>query len=429
VRFSITKFDSIDLLIFIFKLAVLSILISILFCYYLLSKVSKIKSIIKNKVRGNIYVIVFINIFYIYISFRILVWISKISLEPINEILLGNFQNVNLALLLINFTISYVFIYIFITSLNNFLFRYFDVPNSISIRNNVIVFNILVIILFFSIHMAKYLSIVMGYIGRIYFNYHINLNDYLINILLSLFSQKMISTPNIPITPSTSEIAFLFKIISIIIIFSLYIIYILIKYPFKLNRIIKNTIIKIDKKLSKKNKTHKIKKGFFSNQSKARHFYKYYLLFDFSIMIIYSILITYYLVKQTLFNDKSFILVIFQNYLSIFIFVSILKILGAKSREVQMLHKFKVSDFINKDFLRLYYDYLLNYLSIGSSLMFTIAATSSYDILKNYENIIVPKEYQTIQVMILLFISSYISLIFAKITQESWVKKIEEGEI
>jgi hypothetical protein len=140
-------------------------------------------------------------------------------------------------------------------------------------------------------------------------------------------------------------------------------------------------------------------------------------------------IITYSLVKQTLFNDKSFILLIFKNYFLFLIFISLLKLIGKIARDVQMLHGFRLTEFLNKRFLLAYYDHLLNYLSIGISLIFTIFATISYDVLKYYENISVPKEYQTIQVMILLFISSYISLIFSKTTQESMVKKIKNGEI
>jgi len=94
--------------------------------------------------------------------------------------------------------------------------------------------------------------------------------------------------------------------------------------------------------------------------------------------------------------------------------------------EAEKIHKYHITDFINKNILYEYINYVLIYISIIISLQITIFVRDVYKIPLKYGGILAPESIQVIQLSFFLITSGYILLKMSKKFEEKIIKAIED---
>ncbi len=153
--------------------------------------------------------------------------------------------------------------------------------------------------------------------------------------------------------------------------------------------------------------------------------YLYYMLLLWSSLLV-SLFITYMLVRDSMFGKNTF--KIFMNKYDYYIGASLIfwVLLSWILEEIEKIHKYHVTDFINKNILYEYINYVLIYTSMIISLEIAIFVRDVYQIPLKYGGILAPESIQVINSCFFLIASGYILLKLSKKFEEKIIKAIED---
>ena len=346
--------------------------------------------------------------------------------EQINNTLLG-ITALDLESLIIGIAItSGLFVY-YMISRNVIFFKNSNLEYNIDIKSNIIIFLISIFLLINGVYFAKFLAIFIAYLP---IEITDPLLDPLLDEMLSLFytSSGGISFYN---SVAIDMVVFIyFLIISIFfteIIYRIFLNYTIKKHSAELkmdfDQITSNSIVEPlrcnGQKIIKKIFLKKLKSSNF-----RKHFSYFYYFFLFLTPLIFSFIITYLLISDTIFGRNTFINFTLKYYRVTIIYFIFLYVLGGVFVEVQNIHKYVVTDFINKNILYEYIMYIFVYLSITTSCLITISLRNVYQISEKYGEL-APEIIQVCNYGFFLYISAYVLLKLSKKIEEGFIKAIE----
>ena len=213
-------------------------------------------------------------------------------------------------------------------------------------------------------------------------------------------------------------------IIFSILIYFLFIFYIIKKNNMKINPV---KLLNMKNRNKKENRPNRIIRIIFKNYLFAQYFYRLYSYKFLLTGTISSLILTYYLVNDSIFNNNSFIYFPYKYNFILFTYFLFVKIFDWIINEMNKIHEFEITNFIDTNSFYKYISFLLIYLSIGSSLLITITSRNVYYILEKYGAIIVPQNIQTVHYMILFYGTAIITLYVSKKINVFVSKKLEVG--
>ncbi len=350
--------------------------------------------------------------------------LARFVSKQINNYLL-NIATLDLELLIIRLFLTSFLLIFFINSLNSLVFKKFKLKYNIDVKTNIGIFLFSVFLFVNGVYFVVYLATASFY-------FPLEISDPFFSKMDELYKVSMgvsIFDPNI----SNVTIFFLFLLFSLIFVILLYL---LLLYYF-----LKRDSIKIkwksDQKMSNNYdgpfgiKGQKIIKRIFSkqlrNQKFTTNYSRFYYFFIFFTAQILSLAYLYILVKDSTFGNKIFNINLFEyQYVIGGYFTSIL-ILSGIFYEVQKIHKFHVTDFINKNILLKDVEFASYYYPIVTSCLITIFIRDIYQISEKYGGLIAPESIKTFQLIVFFLISEYILSIALKRFKDIVIKGIEEG--
>jgi len=398
------------------------------FFVFMLLNSNKVKKIVRNKVREDIRVNLdfrkLLNKGLMALTLIISILFAINLSEQINDILLGNITNLDSRWLLANSIITCFSFYYFIKFLNKECFKYFNVPEDIILKNNISLFLTLILFIM-AVYYSKYIAIILTYAPPKFFYYTLS---YIYSSLSPIIPNgNELLSQYYPILFQTTDdtVKGMYITLLIILPFLIYLLYLKMKYPSKINTILLKKLNETSSP-TRQTEVNKTIKKIFSNNKNVKYFLRIQIFFNIIIPFIYSLILTYFLVKSATFNDNSFIFFTINSYWIFFGMVSIMYPLARISQEIQKIHKYKISDYINIKLFKIYLVDMSVYLSIGTSLLITIGAMNAFKILENYGKIIVLQEYQIINLMILLYVSSYFLLHLSRKFEETISEELEK---
>ena len=315
--------------------------------------------------------------------------------EKINDILLGNFTNLNFSSFILLFLTSISFGF-FIQNFHEILSGYFNL-NTIKIDlkiTSIFVFAYIIIV-----YLTKYLSIV--------FFYSISYDP--TNELFLSFMESFVTEPEMLIKIGAFVITVIFTIV-IYIFFIIYIYIIYFSFLQKLEKYFKNGY-----NFKQETKSQKLIRKLFSKQLQNDKFIKLINYIYYSYYLIGSIIIGIYLLwflsQDSFFGTNTYIrnFVIgnpfeLSKYL-ILLFIFVFLILKDIFEVCQKKKKYTLTNFIDVGYIKIYFKFVMIYTSIAVTSLVYISLKNIYYILEKDGNIIVTKNIQIIEYLVLIFVS------------------------
>lgn len=363
----------------------------------------------------------------------ILFFLGRSASEQINNFLLGA-TALDWTLFIITILIIFILLIYFLISLNTLIFKYFKLKYYVNIKNNIGIFILCTIFFINGVYLAKYIA---AYI--MYFNFEIP--DPLIEMINQQNLKFNLPSFNDPIAIKLS-IFLCFGFISIIFALVTYLIFLY--YTFKKHSFLycnfKSSLTELGLNFGRistnqidspfERKVKKIIRKLLStplqNPSFIKNFSYFYYMFPLLSSLLFSLVITYILVRDSMFEKNTFFIFIntYDYYIGAACIFFIL--LTWIFEEVEKIHKYHITDFVNKNILYEYINYALIYTSIIISLLITIFVRDVYKIPLKYGGIVAPESIQVIQLSFFLITSGYILLKLSKKFEEKIIKAIED---
>jgi len=327
-------------------------------------------------------------------------------------------------LFITSFIITLVLFIYFIISLNVLIFEYFGLEYDIDIKGNIGIFIICIFLFINGVYLSKYLAIASVY-------WHLEIPDPQFEVVVQqLYTLSGgISYYDPIIINITTFLSFLTISTGFtVIIYLIFLHYTLKKHPMKLWNFDQIASGRVHAPLGQAGQ--EIIRKVFSKPLKNPNFIKYFSYFNYMFPLcttfVFSLLVTYLLVGDSLFGKNTFMIFVLK-YQYVFIAYTIFWILiWGIFEEVQKIHKYKVTDFISKKIYTNIVNYTGVYLSITISCSIVIFTRNIYIILDKYSNVLVPESIQTVHLVILFVTSGYIILVLSKKLGEVFIKEIEE---
>lgn len=366
-------------------------------------KYNKNREIIKENIILKFkFIRICVKLLFVFFSFSFSFYYGMLLSEKINDILLGNFTILNFGSFILLFLTSISFGF-FIKNFHELISGYFNL-NKIKIDlkiTSIFVFAYIIIV-----YLTKYLSIV--------FFYSINYDP--TNELFLSFMESFVTEPEMLIKIEAFVIFLLFFITTVIftiVIYTFFIIYnYIIYFSFlqKLEKIRKNEEI-----FKHETKSQKLIRKLFSKQLQNDKFIKLINYIYYSYYLIGSIIIGIYLLwflsQDSFFGTNTYI----RNFVIgnpfelpmylILLFIFVFLILNSIFEVCQKKKKYTLTDFIDVRYLKIYFKFVMIYTNIAVASLVYISLKNIYYILEKDGNIIVTKNIQIIEYLVLISVS------------------------
>jgi len=343
-----------------------------------------------------------IKLLFIFFSFCFSFYCGMLLSEKINDILLGNFTSLNFGSFILLFLTSISF-GLFIQTFHEIISGFFNL-NKIIIDlkiTSIFVFSYIIIV-----YLTKYLSIV--------FFYSINY-DPTSELFLS-FMDSFVTEPEMLIKIDAFVIFVLFFITTVIFtifIYTFFIIYNYIIYFSFLQKIEKS--LKNEEIFKHETKSQKLIRKLFSKQLQNDKiiklinyiYYSYYLIGS----IIIGIYVLWFLSQDSFFGTNTYIrnFVIGNPFeLSMYLiplFILVFLILNDIFNVCQKKNKYALTDFIDVRYIKIYFKFVMIYTNIAVASLVYISLKNIYYILEKNGDIIVTKNIQIIEYLVLISVS------------------------
>lgn len=342
------------------------------------------------------------KLLFIFLIFCFSFYYGMLLSEKINDILLGNFINLNFGSFILLFLTSISFGF-FIQNFHEIISEYFNL-NTIKIDLKItliFVFSYIIIV-----YLTKYLSIVFFYSINYYPTYE-----------LFLFSmESFVTEPEMLIKIDAFVIFLLFfinTVIFTIVIYTFFIIYnYIIHFSFlqKLEKILKNEEV-----FKHETKSQKLIRKLFSKQLQNDKFIKLINYIYYSYYLIGSTIIGIYLLwflsQDSFFGTNTYI----RNFVigntfelpmyPILLFIFVLLILNAIFKVCQKKNKYILTDFVDVRYIKIYFKFVMIYTNFAVASLVIISLKNIYYILEKDGNIIVTKYIQNIEYLVIISVS------------------------
>ena len=343
--------------------------------------------------------------------------------EQVNDVLLGSIA-LDLGLFFVFVVITSILYIYFMLSLNVIIFKYLNLDYKVDNKGNTGIFLIIIFLFINGVYFAKYVATAIVYLPS-------EIPDPLFNEMLQQLC--MLSGGISYYDPIIINIMIFFFFLIISVIFAIVIYLIFLYYTFKKH----SPEFKLYPDQTAVGHVHeplgyrgqKIIRKLFSKFLKNYNFGKcisyFYYMFWFCTPLILSLVVTYFVVSDSMFDKNTFIIFALKYQYIVGAYCIFGLVLSGIFEEFQKLHKYQVTDFISKKILYEYIKYSFVYISIITSCLITFHIKNIYQISEKYHNLFAPECIQVVHSIFFLYTSGYILLILSKKTEEIFIKAIE----
>jgi len=343
--------------------------------------------------------------------------------EQVNDVLLGSIA-LDLGLFFVFVVITSILYIYFMLSLNVIIFKYLNLDYKIDNKGNTGIFLIIIFLFINGVYFAKYVATAIVYLPS-------EIPDPLFNEMLQQLC--MLSGGISYYDPIIINIMIFFFFLIISVIFAIVIYIIFLYYTFKKH----SPEFKLYPDQTAVGHVHeplgyrgqKIIRKLFSKFLKNYNFGKcisyFYYMFWFCTPLILSLVVTYFVVSDSMFDKNTFIIFVLKYQYIVGAYCIFGLVLSGIFEEFQKLHEYQVTDFISKKILYEYIKYSFVYTSIITSCLITFYIKNIYQISEKYHNLFAPECIQVVHSIFFLYTSGYILLILSKKTEEIFIKAIE----
>lgn len=405
IFFVVILFNTIIIFEFTFLIIIIFLILFKIEDYSILTslKYNKNREIIKENIIPKFkFIRICVKLLFIFFSFSFSFYYGMLLSEKINDILLGNFTNLNFGSFILLFLTSISFGF-FIQNFHEIISGYFNI-NTIKIDlkiTSIFVFSHIIIV-----YLTKYLSIV--------FFYSINYDP--TNELFLLLMESFVTEPELLIKIKAFIIFLLFFVTTVIFTIVIYTFFIIYNYTIyfsflqKLEKVLKN-----EELFKHETKSQKLIGKLFSKQLQNDKFIKLINYIYYSYYLIGSIIIGIYLLwflsQDSFFGTNTYI----RNFVignpfelsmyPILLFIFVLLILNAIFEVCQKKKKYTLTDFIDVGYIKIYFKFVMIYTNFAVASLIYISLKNIYYILEKDGNIIVTKYIQNIEYLVLISMS------------------------